>query len=79
MIFALLTRRLRLWLLTAVAVPLVGGLLRRIGRLLQRGRRTAALGRGLVAGADFLTSRRDRVRAASGRGRRGRLRRRRQR
>jgi hypothetical protein len=48
-----LTRRLRMWLLLTVAVPLATGLLRRIGRTLERRTGPTALTRGLLRAGDL--------------------------
>jgi hypothetical protein len=48
-----LTRRLRTWVLLTVLVPLVGGLLRRAGRALERRRGPSAVSGALLKGADL--------------------------
>ncbi|MGY1822518.1 hypothetical protein [Geodermatophilus sp. SYSU D00079] len=63
-----LTRRLRTWLVLTVVVPLATGLLRRIGRSLERRTGPTALTRGLLRTGDLG----DRARAALRGGRRRR-------
>jgi len=47
-----LTRRLRMWLILTVLVPLGTGLLRRLGRTLERRRGPSAISRGLLRAGD---------------------------
>jgi formate hydrogenlyase subunit 4 len=63
-----LTRRLRTWLVLTVVVPLATGLLRRIGRSLERRTGPTALTRGLDRAGDLG----DRARATLRGGRRRR-------
>ncbi|MGY1633156.1 hypothetical protein ACI784_15765 [Geodermatophilus sp. SYSU D01186] len=63
-----LTRRLRTWLLLTVVVPLTTGLLRRIGRSLERRTGPTPLTRGLLRAGDLG----DRARATLRGGRRRR-------
>lgn len=60
------TRRLRRWLVLAVVVPLTTGLLRRLGRALERRRGPSAAGTALRRAGDLG----DRARAALRGGRR---------
>jgi hypothetical protein len=60
------TRRLRMWLILTVVVPLAGGLLRRIGRRLERSNGSTRISRGLIRVGEFG----DRSRAGTRRGRR---------
>jgi hypothetical protein len=62
-----LTRRLRMWLLLTVLVPLAGGTLRRIGVALERRNDPTAISRALVKAGELG----DRARARTRRGRRG--------
>ena len=48
-----LTRRLRMWLLLTVVVPLTTGLLRRVGRALERRRGPSAVSRSLLRAGDL--------------------------
>ena len=61
-----LTRRLRMWLLLTVVVPLTTGLLRRIGGALERRRGPSAVSGALLKAGDLG----DRVRATVRGGRR---------
>jgi hypothetical protein len=63
-----LTRRLRTWLVLTIVVPLASGLLRRIGRSLERRTGPTALTRGLGRAGDLG----DRARATLRGGRRRR-------
>jgi len=63
-----LTRRLRTWLVLTVVVPLASGLLRRVGRALERRRGPSSLSRALLKAGDLG----DRARATLRGGRRGR-------
>ncbi|MDK3255054.1 hypothetical protein [Blastococcus capsensis] len=63
-----LTRRLRMWLVLSVVVPLATGVLRRLGRALERRRGPAAVSNALLAAGDLG----DRARATLRGGRRGR-------
>jgi len=49
----LLTRRLRMWLILTVVVPLTTGLLRRIGRGLERRRGPSAVSNALLKAGDL--------------------------
>ena len=60
------SRRLRMWLILTVVVPLTSGLLRRVGRALEQRRGSSALSRSLLRAGDLG----DRARATLGRGRR---------
>ena len=64
----LLTRRLRLWLVLTVAVPLATGLLRRVGRTLERRTGPTRVTRALFQAGDLG----DRARATLRGGRRSR-------
>jgi hypothetical protein len=46
------TRRLRMWLILTVVVPLATGLLRRIGRTLERRRGPSGISRALLRAGD---------------------------
>ncbi len=48
-----LTRRLRMWLILTVVVPLTTGLLRRVGRGLERRRGPAAVSNALLKAGDL--------------------------
>ena len=48
-----LTRRLRMWLILTVVVPLTTGLLRRIGRTLERRRGPSAVSRSLLKAGEL--------------------------
>ena len=48
-----LTRRLRMWLLLTVVVPLTTGLLRRVGQTLERRRGPSAVSRALLKAGDL--------------------------
>jgi hypothetical protein len=63
-----LTRRLRMWLVLSVVVPLTSGLLRRAGRALERRTGSTPLSRTLVRAGDLG----DRARTALRGGRRRR-------
>ena len=56
------TRRLRMWLILTVLVPLGTGLLRRVGRTLERRNGSSTLSRALLKAGDVG----DRARAALG-------------
>jgi hypothetical protein len=45
-----LTRRLRMWLILSIAVPLTSGLLRRLGTALERRNGSTVVSRGLSPG-----------------------------
>jgi len=47
------TRRLRMWLLLTVVVPLGTGLLRRVGLAIERRRGPSAVSRGLLKAGDL--------------------------
>ena len=47
------TRRLRMWLILTVVVPLTTGLLRRIGRRLERRRGPSSVSRALLRAGDL--------------------------
>jgi hypothetical protein len=47
------SRRLRMWLILTVVVPLTTGLLRRAGRTLERRRGSSALSRSLLRAGDL--------------------------
>ena len=47
------TRRLRMWLLLTVLVPLGTGLLRRVGRAIERRRGPSTVSRGLLKAGDL--------------------------
>ncbi|SFL80475.1 hypothetical protein [Geodermatophilus ruber] len=64
----LLVRRLRLWLVLTVVVPLATGLLRRVGRALERRTGSTPLSRALLRAGDLG----DRARATLRGGRRRR-------
>jgi hypothetical protein len=66
-----LSRRLRTWLLLTILVPLATGLIRRIGRTLERRTGSTPLTRGLLRAGDLG----DRARSTLRGGRRGRRRR----
>ena len=61
------TRRLRMWLILTVLVPLAGGVLRRIGVALERRSGPSGVSRALLRAGELG----DRARARSRRGRRG--------
>ena len=61
------TRRLRMWLILTVVVPLASGLLRRVGRTLERRTGPSAVSRALVKAGDLG----DRARSTLRGGRRG--------
>jgi hypothetical protein len=63
-----LTRRLRVWLILTVLVPLATGVLRRIGRALERRNGPSGVSRTLLRAGDLG----DRARARLRGGRRGR-------
>jgi hypothetical protein len=63
-----LTRRLRMWLILTVVVPLTTGLLRRVGRALERRRGPSGVSRALLKAGDLG----DRARATLRGGRRSR-------
>jgi hypothetical protein len=63
-----LTRRFRMWLVLSVVVPLTSGLLRRVGRVLERRTGSTPLTRGLYRAGDLG----DRARATLRGGRRRR-------
>ena len=48
-----LTRRLRMWLILTVVVPLTTGLLRRIGQALERRRGPSAISRSLLKAGEL--------------------------
>ncbi|MET0764087.1 MAG: hypothetical protein ABWY29_04420 [Blastococcus sp.] len=48
-----LTRRLRMWLILSVAVPLTSGLLRRLGTSLERRNGSTPVSRGLLKAGAF--------------------------
>lgn len=48
-----LTRRLRMWLILTVVVPLTTGLLRRVGRFLERRRGPSAVSNALLKAGDL--------------------------
>jgi hypothetical protein len=48
-----LTRRLRTWLLLTVLVPLVGGVLRRVGQSLERRNGPSGISNALLKGAEL--------------------------
>ena len=48
-----LTRRLRMWLILTVVVPLTTGLLRRVGRVLERRRGPSAVSNALLKAGDL--------------------------
>jgi hypothetical protein len=56
------SRRLRMWLILTVVVPITTGLLRRVGRSLERRNGSSALSRALLKAGDVG----DRARAALG-------------
>jgi hypothetical protein len=60
------TRRLRMWLILTVLIPLGSGLLRRIGRALEQRRGPSAVSRSLLKAGDLG----DRARETLGGGRR---------
>jgi formate hydrogenlyase subunit 4 len=62
-----LTRRLRMWLILTVVVPLASGLLRRIGRTLERRNGPSGISRSLLKAGEFGDRARGRLRG----GRRG--------
>lgn len=47
------TRRLRMWLILTVLVPLGTGLLRRVGRAIEQRRGPSAVSRGLLRAGDL--------------------------
>jgi hypothetical protein len=47
------TRRLRMWLILTVVVPLASGVLRRIGRRLERRRGPSGISRTLIRAGDL--------------------------
>ena len=47
------TRRLRMWLILTVVVPLTTGLLRRVGRAIERRRGPSAISRSLLKAGDL--------------------------
>ena len=47
------SRKLRMWLILTVVVPLTTGLLRRAGRMLERRRGPSAVSRALLKAGDF--------------------------
>ena len=57
-----LTRRLRMWLILTVLVPLTTGLLRRIGRRLERRRGPSRVSRALLKAGDLGDSARSTLR-----------------
>ena len=57
------SRRLRLWLILTVAVPLTTGLLRRVGRILERRNGSTRASRALLRAGDLG----DRARSRGGR------------
>jgi hypothetical protein len=61
------TRRLRMWLILGVVVPLTSGLLRRIGRNLERRNGPSRMSRTLLRAGELG----DRARSGRRRGRRG--------
>jgi hypothetical protein len=63
-----LTRRLRMWLILSVLVPLTSGVLRKVGRRLERRNGPTRVSRALVQAGELG----DRARAALGGRRRGR-------
>ncbi|WP_346620943.1 hypothetical protein [Blastococcus montanus] len=63
-----LTRRLRMWLLLTVVVPLGTGVLRRVGRALERRRGPSTVSNALLKAGDLG----DRARTSLRGGRRGR-------
>jgi hypothetical protein len=62
-----LTRRLRMWLILTVLVPLASGVLRRIGVALERRNGPSGVSRALLKAGELG----DRARARTRRGRRG--------
>jgi hypothetical protein len=48
-----LTRRLRMWLILSIAVPLTSGLLRRVGTALERRNGSTVVSRGLLRAGAF--------------------------
>ena len=48
-----LTRRLRMWLILTVVVPLTSGLLRRLGTFLERRSGSTVVSRGLLRAGDL--------------------------
>jgi hypothetical protein len=62
-----LTRRLRMWLILGVVVPLTSGLLRRVGRNLERRNGPSRVSRTLLKAGELG----DRARSGRRRGRRG--------
>jgi hypothetical protein len=48
-----LTRRLRMWLILSIAVPLTSGLLRRLGTALERRNGSTVVSRGLLRAGAF--------------------------
>ncbi|MGY1696923.1 MULTISPECIES: hypothetical protein [unclassified Geodermatophilus] len=57
-----LTRRLRVWLILTVLVPLATGLLRRVGRTLERRGGPTRVSRALLQAGDLGDRARDRLR-----------------
>ena len=57
-----LTRRLRVWLIVTVLVPLATGLLRRVGRALERRSGPTRVSRALLQAGDLGDRARDRLR-----------------
>ena len=62
-----LTRRLRMWLILTVVVPLASGLLRRIGRALERRNGPGAVSNALVKAGDLGDRARSRLGGRGGR------------
>lgn len=62
-----LTRRLRMWLILSVVVPLTSGVLRKLGRGLERRNGPSTVSRALLRAGELG----DRARGALGRRRRG--------
>jgi hypothetical protein len=56
------SRRLRMWLILTVLVPLGSGLLRRIGRALERRHGPTSVSRGLLKAGDLADRARDTLR-----------------
>jgi hypothetical protein len=56
------TRRLRMWLILTVAVPLATGLLRRVGQAIEQRRGPTPISRGLLKAGDFGDRARDTLR-----------------
>jgi hypothetical protein len=57
-----LTRRVRVWVIVTVLVPLATGLLRRIGHTLERRRGSTPVSRALLQAGDLGDRARDRLR-----------------